>query len=161
VAQIKLLSDFLHALAAFATVIAAVIAIFALMQSADTFQKQTFIQAEQAAHNAVQEHMKLRVEHREINTIQQKLDGSPNNLDELDQDEFNLYQNVANHGIAMTEYVYDLRGKNRRWRDTVEGWVAEYQPFLLGLGIDCGDYDKKFVEVVEAALDTSREDFCQ
>jgi hypothetical protein len=97
--------DYAQIAAAVATFIAVCIAALSLWQSARSFKKQTEIQAEQAAHTAVQEHMKLRIDHAAINEIEFRLNGFPDGLDELDQAEISLYWgtllNMASPWLSM------------------------------------------------------------
>jgi hypothetical protein len=152
--------DVIHLAAAVATILAAAVAALALWQSANAFKEQTRIQADQAAHNAVQEHMRLRVETPKIGEIERKLANSPNSIDGLAPDEQYVYASVGYHGIPMAEYVYKLTDDDPGWRATVESWVAVYRPLLLGRGLLCELYALEFVQVVEEALDTSRTKFC-
>jgi hypothetical protein len=154
--------DYAQIVAAVATIFAVGVAALSLRRSARSFKEQTEIQAEHAAHTAVQEHMKLRVDNLVINEIEFRLNGFPDGLDALDQAEHSLYWNIAEHGIAMAEYVYKLVGEDDQgWRATVEEWVRNYEPYLLGIKIFCIHYQEDFVSLIEKALDTSRESFCK
>jgi hypothetical protein len=143
-----------------ATVFGALFAVIALWLSYWTFQRQTYIQANQAAHNATQDHIRLRVEHSEIIRIEEELRQSEGNLDELEQADYNLYVTVAEDGLAMAEYVYKLWRGDPGWEDTVESWIVTYRPYLLGIGLDCGDWEPNFVQFVGEVLRTGSEDFC-
>jgi hypothetical protein len=148
--------------ASVATVLGVVFAVIALWLSYWTFQRQTDIQANQAAHNATQAHLRLRVEHPEIINAENQIEKSQGSLDALDQGDYRLYVTVAQDGIAMAEYVYKLWRGDPGWEDTVESWIVTYRPFLLDedWGLDCGDWDPKFVRFIRKVLRTSSEDFC-
>ena len=39
--------------------------------------------------------------------------------------------------------------------------IVTYRPFLLSVGLDCGDWDPQFVQFVREVFRTSSEDFCK
>jgi hypothetical protein len=165
------LNDRIHIAATIATLLGVVAAVIALWLSYWTFQRQTVIQARQAAHNATQEHMQLRVEHSEIRLIEEQLGNSPvrspDRLVKLKEDkpkQFRLYVTIAEHGIAMAEYIYLLADGDKGWKQTAQSWIVTYEPYLLGDELyDCRDWDQGFIQFVDEALGPgfSREDFCR
>ena len=155
--------------AALAAIGAAVYAALTLQHSAETFKRQMISQRQQAAHSAIQEHMQLRTEHRdivriqkeELDGIEEQLDGSGGELEKaLNEDDYNLYVNVAEHGIAMSEYVYKLWPKDPGWLNTVASWIGNYEPYLLDIKLDCNDYLDDFVWFIQQVLNKSPEKFC-
>ncbi len=111
--------------------------------------------------------MQLRVEHSEIRLLEEQLGNSPDRLVELKKDEpkqFRLYVTIAEHGIAMAEYIYLLTDGDKGWKQTAQSWIVTYKPYLLGDKLyDCKDWDKDFIRFVGKALGAgfSREDFCR
>jgi hypothetical protein len=155
-----------------ATVMAAVVAIFALLVSALSFYfgamsqaEQREIQADQTAHTAVQDHMKLRIEYAQpVDAVERQLEGGepPEELPNVSEEDRSQYLKVAEHGIAMAEFVYSLRKEDPGWRDTVESWIKRYRAYLLddGGGIDCGDYGPDFVQFTREILNVDDDEFC-
>jgi hypothetical protein len=112
--------------------------------------------------------MKLRADNSEIVLIERQLADSPDppkKLGKMEKDkpkQFTLYVTIADHGIAMAEYVYKLRKGDPGWEDTVESWISNYRTFLRREKLDCGDYDPDFVRFIEnRALRVNREKFCR
>ena len=173
--------DWLQIVAAVATIFGALAAIvgvpvaaYSILQSESTFKKQTNIQADQSAYEAVQAHMQLRVEHSEVRAIEDPLVEPPvpsnkelkKELNEMERNnlpQFTLYVAVAEHGIAMAEYVYLLEGDDPGWVQTVESWVRTYRPFLVGDELyDCRDWNEEFISFVDTTLGphTQKKGFC-
>jgi hypothetical protein len=171
--------DYAQIVSAVGTLGAVLFAALALWLSARTFKRQTDIQANQAAHNATDTHLRLRAENpdiirieAELEEMEEQLEESPDRLsDLLDRTDYNLYVTIAEHGIGMAEYIYKDWRKDLGWRHTVESWILTYRAFLLDRKLDCADWEEDFLQFIEDALikeakdsgrevDISRDDFC-
>ena len=107
--------------------------------------------------------MKVRIENLRIKAIEDRLeDRSINGLEDLTPEDRHLYNAVGEHGVAMAEYIYKLVGEDDQgWRDTAKSWIDIYRPYFLDTKIVCQHFHPDFVELIEDALETNREFFCE
>ena len=128
-----------------------------------TFIYNSNVQADDTASRSIQEHVKLWVEHPELNDTQRQLRLSPEDLadpDKVSDEDYDHYRNLAIHGLGVLETIYVTRGDQEGWRNTVAGWLYEYEAAIRYGDFICSDYNPDFVNFIAETLNLSHDDFC-
>ena len=128
-----------------------------------TFVHNSNVQAEDSAYNVVEEHLQLRVETPEVNSLIRKIRVQPQALEDANQvpdSEYDLYRNVASHGLSIAEHIYKTRGDEEEWSATIKDLISEYEPAILYANFVCDEYDFEFVQFVGETLNRTPDEFC-
>ncbi len=146
-----------------ATIFSVLVGAATIVVAGWTFIYNANVQAEDTASRSVQEHIKLWVEHPELNDTQRQLRLSPEDLADpakVSDEDYDHYRNLAIHGLGTLETIFVTRGDQEGWRNSVAGWVHEYEAIIRYGDFICEDYNPDFVDFIAETLNLSREDFC-
>lgn len=123
-----------------AAVLTAVVAIFALWDTARMTRLSTESQTRAAAVSVLQDYMRLAIEHPDLAN---RADNSP-----VD----NRYEWFAAHAYFTAETIYGLMHGHPEWDSTVASIVRDHHAFVRDGGFPCVDYSEAFQQFVKHQL---------